>query len=165
MSTEHLAEELLTLTRMLRPARRSDMTPEQYWLLRHLRDVGPLSISELAQAMSITTGSATMACKRLEKVGLLTRERQTDDERVVLVALTELGRTQIDAGRQQRRDSLAQLLNVLDEDEQQTLQTLIARLLDAAEAQGVTKKGSFMHNNVSDNILDNTPDNTSSEEL
>lgn len=143
MATEHLAEELLTLTRMLRPTRRADMTPEQYWLLRHLRDVGPLSMSELAQAMGITTGSATMACKRLEKTGLLTRERQTDDERIVQVALTESGRAHIDAGRQQRRNALAQLLDVLDQNEQQALHNIIARLLQAAEAQGFAKRGSI----------------------
>jgi DNA-binding MarR family transcriptional regulator len=88
-----------------------------------------------------------MACKRLEKAGLLTRTRQTDDERVVQVALTEAGCTRIDAGRQQRRDALAQLLAVLDQDEQQALHALIARLLHAAEAQGFANKGSTIITN------------------
>ena len=40
MTTEKLAEDLLTLWRILRslshPVRRAEMTPEQYWLLRIL---------------------------------------------------------------------------------------------------------------------------------
>lgn len=50
--------------------------PQQYWLLRQLRRDGALNMGELVQALGITTGSATVACKRLEKAGLLTRERQ-----------------------------------------------------------------------------------------
>ncbi|GCE30523.1 transcriptional regulator [Dictyobacter alpinus] len=137
MTTERLTEDLLLLTRLLRPSRHTDMTQQQYWLLRHLRCHEPQGISELAQALGITTGSATVACQRLEKAGLITRRRQEDDERVVHVSLTEQGRQQIDAVRQQRREALTHLLQVLDEPEQQELQRLVERLLDAAEAQGL----------------------------
>ncbi len=133
MATEALVEDLIMLSRLLRFPRRSDMTPEQYWLLRHLRSSGPLSISELAHAMEITAGSATVACKRLEKAGFITRERRSDDERVVQVTLTELGRSHIDAGRKQRREIITQLLAVLDQDEQQELQLLVERLLEATD--------------------------------
>lgn len=136
MASERLIEDLFSFSRLLRPRRGSGMTPQQYWLLRHLRQVGSLSIGELAQALGITTGSATVACKRLEKAGLLTRERQEEDERVVQVALTEQGRAQIDALRQQKREALAGWLNVLDQREQEELQCMIDRLLEAAEKQG-----------------------------
>src|SRR5689334_22826731 len=76
MTTEKLAEDLLTLWRILRglshPVRRAEMTPEQYWLLRLLNRAGSLSVGELANELGITTSSATVACKRLEKAGLLT---------------------------------------------------------------------------------------------
>ena len=139
MTTEKLAEDLLTLWRILRglshPVRRAEMTPEQYWLLRILNCAGSLSIGELATELGITTSSATVACKRLEKIGLLTRERQAEDERVVQVALTEQGLAQIDAWRQRKRESLTGLLSVLDQHEQQELQRLIERVLEAAGAR------------------------------
>jgi DNA-binding MarR family transcriptional regulator len=112
------------------------MTPEQYWLLQRLQS-GPHNIGELAQGLGITTGSATVACKRLEKAGLVTRTRQAEDERVVHVSLTEQGLTQISMVREQRRTSLTHLLQVLDAQEQQELQRLVELLLDAAEAQGL----------------------------
>ena len=135
MTAERLVEDLLTFSRLLRPGRDSGMTPQQYWLLRQLRRDGPLSIGELAQALGITTGSATVACKRLEKAGLLTRERQAEDERIVRVALTEQGRVQIDDLRLKKREALAQWLNVLDQREQEELHGMVERLLEAALAQ------------------------------
>lgn len=139
MASEQLVEDLLSFSRLLHPVRGSDMTPQQYWLLRHLRKAGPLTTSDLAAGLGITVGSTTVACQRLEKAGLVTRERQLEDERVVQVALTEQGRAQIDALRQKKREALAQLLSVLETREQEELQSMVARLLDAAEVQGLRK--------------------------
>jgi DNA-binding MarR family transcriptional regulator len=145
MATERLVEDLLTLWRLLRnlssPVRRAEMTPEQYWLLRLLNRTGPLNISELANELGIAISSATVSCKRLEKAGLLTRERQSDDERVVRVALTEKGLAQIDAWRQRKREALTHWLSVLDAQEQKTLQSLIERVLEAADVRAFEETG------------------------
>jgi len=89
----------------------------------------------LAHSLGITTGSATVASKLLKDAGLLARERQSDDERVVLVSLTEQGQALIDEWKRQKREAIAQLLGVLNQDEQQELQSLVERLLEAAETQ------------------------------
>ena len=139
MTTEGLAEELLTLWRILRglshPVRRAEITPEQYWLLRLLSRTGPLSIGELANQLGITASSATAACKRLEKALLLTRERQVDDERIVRVALTEQGNAQILIWHERKRQALAEMLSVLDPHEQEQFQQMLERVLEAAGAR------------------------------
>ena len=144
MATEQLAEDLLALWRLLRnlshPVRRAEMTPEQYWLLRLLNQAGSLSISEVANELGIAISSATISCKRLEKAGLLTRERQLHDERVVRVALTGKGLAQIDAWRQRKREALTRMLNVLDSQEQQALQSMIERVLEGADARAFEDK-------------------------
>ena len=94
-------------------------------------------MSELANALGITAGSATVACQRLEKAAFVTRARQAHDERVVQVALTEQGQALIEVWRTQRREAVTKLLSVLDAGEQEELHALIGRLLEAAEAQGV----------------------------
>jgi DNA-binding MarR family transcriptional regulator len=66
---------------------------------------------------------------------LVRRERQTDDERVVLVELTEKGIEQYEAWRRRRREVVTRLLSVLDKEEQDELQSLIERILQAAEAE------------------------------
>jgi DNA-binding MarR family transcriptional regulator len=135
--TDGLAEDLLTLWRVLRQVsqqdRRGEITPEQFWLLRLLGRQGPSSIGELAGALGIMSSSVTAACKRLEGAGLVRRERQAGDERVVMVSLTERGEEQIAHWRRARREALARLLAPLDEEEQTQLQRLIERVLAAAE--------------------------------
>ena len=138
MTTERLAEELLTLWRILRtlyhPVRQAEITPEQYWLLRLLSRSGSLTIGDLAAKLEITTSSATAACKRLERDGLLTRERQSDDERIVRVALTEQGTARLQAWHERKVQALTRMLNVLDEREQEQFQEMLERVLEAARA-------------------------------
>lgn len=140
MITERLIDDMQQLYHLIRrashPIRRGEMTPEQYWLLRLLRRKGTLSISELADALGVTGSSITTACKRLEKVGLVRRERQTDDERMVRVMLTEQGNEQIEAWQQRRRAFLQGLLAPLDQEQQATLHNLLERMLHAAEQGG-----------------------------
>jgi len=139
MATDRLVEDLLALWRLLRasthPVRRAEITPEQYWLLRLLHRRGPMSISELAEVLGVTGSSITTACKRLEKAGLVKRERQGDgcDERVVLAVLTAQGVEQIEMWQQERREMLSHMLSPLTQQEQDELQRLIERVLEAAE--------------------------------
>lgn len=139
MATDRLVEDLLVLWRLLRtsthPVRRAEITPEQYWLLRLLHRRGPMSISELAEVLGVTGSSITTACKRLEKAGLVKRERQGEgcDERVVLAVLTAQGIEQIEAWQQERREMLSHMLSPLTQQEQDELQRLIERVLEAAE--------------------------------
>lgn len=146
MTSEPLVDELLTLWRFLQrashPVRRGEMTPERYWLLRVVNRRGPLSIGDLADVLGITPSSVTTACKRLETLGLLQRERQTDDERVVLVALTPDGVAQVEAWQQRRRELLSRLVGVLDPHEQEQMQRILARVLDAVAAREGAAAGS-----------------------
>jgi DNA-binding MarR family transcriptional regulator len=94
-----------------------------------------MSISELADVLGVTGSSVTTACKRLEKAGLVKRERQGDgcDERVVLVVLTAQGVEQIEVWQRERRTMLSHMLSPLTQQEQDELQRLIERVLEAAE--------------------------------
>jgi DNA-binding MarR family transcriptional regulator len=136
MATDQLVENLLALWRLLRinthPVRRGEITPEQYWLLKLLNKRVELSIGELAEVLGVTGSSVTTACKRLEKSGLLKRTRQADgqDERVVLVTLTDQGREQIEAWQQERRSELSKMLAPLSAEEQAELQRLLERILE-----------------------------------
>lgn len=132
---DRLVEGLLRLTRLVRrsthPVRRFEITPEQYWLLKRVNRLGPLSVGALAEGLGLTSASVTVACKRLEKAGLLRRGRQVegDDERVVLVSLTEAGLARLEAWQDQRRRYLETLLAPLGEAERAELLGLIERML------------------------------------
>ncbi|MDR0223028.1 MAG: MarR family winged helix-turn-helix transcriptional regulator [Oscillospiraceae bacterium] len=50
------------------------------------------TIGELAEHFSVNQGNFSAICKKLEKMGLVSRRRSSDDERVVIIELTELGK-------------------------------------------------------------------------
>ena len=68
------------------------LTPSQYNVLRILRGEGkPLPILEVAERMLAVVPGITGLVDRLEGMGLLARERSTEDRRVVFVAITARG--------------------------------------------------------------------------
>jgi DNA-binding MarR family transcriptional regulator len=68
------------------------LTPSQYNVLRILRGEGkPLPILEVADRMLAAVPGITGLIDRLEGMGLLARERSTEDRRVVFVAITPKG--------------------------------------------------------------------------
>ncbi|WP_411755900.1 MarR family winged helix-turn-helix transcriptional regulator [Sinorhizobium meliloti] len=56
-----------------------------------LLDRSPRSVGELGARVGMDTGTITPLVKRLEQSGLVTRQRDTHDERRVLVNLTPEG--------------------------------------------------------------------------
>ncbi len=146
-SDDRLVDALLRLSRLIRrsthPVRRSEMTPEQYWLLKRLHRVGPMSVGALADELDLTSASVTVACKRLEKAGLLRRSRQpsAEDERVVIVSRTERGLEQLESWQEARRVFLGGLLAGLDEAEREQLLHLLDRVLSEGEGKAKAALG------------------------
>ena len=68
------------------------LTPSQYNVLRILRGEGrPLPILEVADRMLAAVPGITGLIDRLEGMGLVARERSTEDRRVVYAAVTPRG--------------------------------------------------------------------------
>ena len=72
-----------------------DLTPAQYNVLRILRGAGEdgSSCREVGERMITHDSDVTRMLDRLENRGLIKRERQADDRRVVLTFITDEGRT------------------------------------------------------------------------
>jgi DNA-binding MarR family transcriptional regulator len=51
-----------------------------------------MTVSQLTSALQLDTGTVTPLLKRMEAKNILSRQRDSDDERVVLVELTDHGR-------------------------------------------------------------------------
>lgn len=68
------------------------LTYPQYLAMVVLRQRDGLTMGELGESLFLETNTLTPLVKRLETAGLVTRRRDTADERVVRVALTEHGR-------------------------------------------------------------------------
>lgn len=68
------------------------LTFPQYLVIHELLNGAPLSVGTLGGHLDMDTGTITPLVKRLEAAGLVTRTRDRDDERRVLVDLTPRGR-------------------------------------------------------------------------
>ena len=68
------------------------LTFPQYLAMLELLDAAPQSVGALGARLGMDTGTITPLVKRLQASGLVTRTRDTADERRVLVDLTPEGR-------------------------------------------------------------------------
>jgi DNA-binding MarR family transcriptional regulator len=78
---------------------------------------GPLTMRGLAEALDVSQASATGIVDRMEQRGLVTRERDAEDRRVIRVLPSDTGRSLIDGVAEQRRDHLARMIDGLKDDE------------------------------------------------
>jgi DNA-binding MarR family transcriptional regulator len=63
----------------------------QIWAMAALRQTPGMRVSELAQALSIHASTASNLLDKIEKAGLIRRERNHADQRVVRLYLTAAG--------------------------------------------------------------------------
>ncbi|WP_066847335.1 MarR family winged helix-turn-helix transcriptional regulator [Croceicoccus marinus] len=68
------------------------LTFPQYLVILELLDGAPLSVGDLGGRLGMDTGTITPLLKRLETSGFVTRNRDPNDERRVLVDVTTRGR-------------------------------------------------------------------------
>jgi DNA-binding MarR family transcriptional regulator len=83
----------LAMTKLYKPLlHRLGLTYPQYLVMLVLWETNELSVGELGERLYLDSGTLTPLLKRLESAGLITRERDSADERRVIVALTADGR-------------------------------------------------------------------------
>ena len=85
------------LVRLLVRELGGELTRSEAGLLSTLGS-GPRRITELAELEGLAQPTMTSLVKQLERQGLVRRDRQTDDGRVVLVHLTDSGADALDCG-------------------------------------------------------------------
>ena len=69
-----------------------DLTYPQFLVLVALEQAGELSVHELGDLMYLDSGTLSPLLQRLERRGIVRRERRAGNERVVIVTLTDDGR-------------------------------------------------------------------------
>ncbi len=83
---------------------------------------------ELAKQTLVTTGGLTLRVNRLEEAGLVLRERDPEDARVVYVTLSDAGRDLVDRVADAHFAELTRMLVGLDVDQKDRLAGLLAVL-------------------------------------
>ena len=90
-----------------------------------------LTQGELRKRLGIQAGSFSELAARMEKRGLIQREKDKEDRRRVVLRLTEQGRIAAD---QPNEIGDEELFHALTAEERETLQGMLQKIIDAHEA-------------------------------
>lgn len=104
------------------------ITPGQFGVLDALYHQGPLMLSEIAAKHLRSRNNMTVVADNLEKQGLVRRERDSVDRRVIRVHLTDSGRALVERLLPHHVASIVRELSVLSPAEQEQLNTLLRKL-------------------------------------
>jgi MarR family transcriptional regulator, 2-MHQ and catechol-resistance regulon repressor len=105
-----------------------DLTFSQFAVLEALYHLGPMTAGEVSQKILKSGSNLTTVIDNLERDGLVRRERDTNDRRVINVHLTEAGGNKIEAVLPGHVAGLVDEFSVLSAKEQETLGELCKKL-------------------------------------
>jgi MarR family 2-MHQ and catechol resistance regulon transcriptional repressor len=105
-----------------------DLTWSQFAVLEALYHLGPMTQGEVSAKVLKSGSNMTTVIDNLERDGLVCRERDAKDRRVIHVHLTEAGSGKIEAVLPGHVAALVEELSVLSPKEQETLGELCKKL-------------------------------------
>lgn len=140
VDTARAADAALTIIRLFRSMERVEagMTPQQYRMLK-LAGAGGERSAKLAERLAVAKPTLTSTADGLVAAGLLSRETETTDRRVVRLRLTEAGRAAVNRADAAYTEWLGELLKTAG-DEERLLRDFA--LIDRAIDQKIAAKHS-----------------------
>ena len=112
-----------------------DLTFSQFAVLEALYYLGHMTQGEISSKILKSTSNLTTVIDNLERNGLVRRERDTKDRRVIHIHLTEAGTSKIEAVFPDHVAALAEIFSILSAAEQQTLGALCKKLGKGKESE------------------------------
>jgi DNA-binding MarR family transcriptional regulator len=119
LSNKKLQDDLERLT----------LTPPQFYVLATIGYAGGMPFSEIGEKMMVTVSNLTGIVDRLEDKGLVNRERDGHDRRIVRVRLTDKGSKLYKSTIPVFEKCIAQFFAPLDKSQQKELSSLLRRLI------------------------------------
>ena len=110
----------------------AEITLSQHRALVVLASRGPQRVADLAELLGVNSSNATRNCDRLQRRGLVRRDRDTDDRRAVRVSLTQAGERLVQQITTARRAEISRILGAMPDDARGPLFTALRAFTDAA---------------------------------
>ena len=112
----------------------AEITLTQVQVLRALRD-GPLTLGRLGQANGMSPTSVTRLVDRLERRGLVSRRRESEDRRLVQVHLEPQGERLLGEVKVVQGSDIHRAVEAMTPDERRRLTASLRRLVELARAE------------------------------
>src|SRR5699024_5224536 len=107
--------------------RKLGITVAQFEALAHIRNFQPITQSDLAAGLTVSGGGISRMLTRLERAGMIRREREGKTKHITLTAA---GRELSDRAYHAQVEQQATMFAVLDEGEKRQLHALMKKLYD-----------------------------------
>jgi DNA-binding MarR family transcriptional regulator len=114
------------------------LTDAQLTVLELLQERDAMKPSDLAPHLATSPAAVTMLLDRMEKNGLIIRERDAADRRIVWVSITEIGTQETVRGLKIRSDFFAEALDPISSHNQQLLLYLMGKMVVTTTPEGST---------------------------
>ncbi len=92
-----------------------------------------ITVSNLAQSLTVTPGAATQLVEALVRLGLVEREADPTDKRVTKLRLSPAGQKNVRTMKQHKLVKITQVLSVLDDQELKTLTMLLKKVSQSVQ--------------------------------
>lgn len=138
-----LDEVLIALRRVIRATdlhskylvKTTGLTAPQILLLLSIRNKGPVTIGELANAISLSQATVTIIMDRLEGRGLVYRQRSDKDKRKVHAFLTDEGQAILENAPTPLQENFSKRFMQLEDWEQAMILASLQRVASMMDAQ------------------------------
>ena len=125
---------LLSSKRLQDDLERLNLTPPQFYVLATIGYAGGLAFSEIGEKMMVTVSNLTGIVDRLEEKGVVVRERDSRDRRVVHVTPTDKGLKLYKNTIPLFEKSISQFFSPLSKAQQKELASLLRKLIRVSRA-------------------------------
>ena len=138
-----LTQRMMSIMRHVRhpgPPPEPRLSPPQVHILFTIarKKDGGISVKELAERSHITPGAVTQFVDGLVEKGLVAREGDPNDRRIVRLKLTELAKNQFEKFRKEHLKSMSKIFEALDDAEIEQLIALFTKIDTYHETKDTT---------------------------
>lgn len=114
--------------------RESGLTGPQLLVLQLIKRTGEITAGVIAREISLSQATVTSIIDRLERKGILQRQRSADDKRKVIVSLTEAGEKVLEKAPTLLQESFINSFDRLEDWEQALLLSSLQRVASMMNA-------------------------------
>ena len=118
--------------------KRVGLTGPQLVILKSIFTAGRISAGDVAKSVSLSQGTVTGILERMEKRGLVVRERGRQDKRRVMVQVTKAGKTLLENAPPVMQESFLKKFNKIDPWEQTMILSALQRLVSMMDAKEIS---------------------------
>jgi DNA-binding MarR family transcriptional regulator len=113
-----------------------EVTITQHRLLVLLATGGDQTVGALAEQLEVNASNASRLCDRLQRLGMVARDRSSSDGRAVCVSLTSAGRELLETVRAHRRDDVQRVRGQMTGADVEAAVAALTAFADAAHELG-----------------------------